>query len=549
MSHRHAQRATTVFTDTAGAFALPPLAPALYDMRVRRAGYKDLEEQGLALKDGVRAAELTLSVETNPDELAWQLPSSRWMPLLLAQLSSDKHREEFMRQCTFCHQQGSWATRVARSNEDWEKIFKLMARMGGVISADLRAELPRAFNAAYNDQTSVRTLTSPSFVPPPPPQGAAAGAVITEWDVGHPASMQHDLTVHPDGRIYSVDTNQDQLYRLDPHTNERKAFPIPRGDSPLGGVFSGGGTLLAPNSNAHVAPHSLQVAPDGSIWVTMCLGNKMGRFDPRTEQWQIVEQKEGLYPHTLRFDRHGRVWYTLAVSNHVGMIDPQTGEQTTIRLPARSWGQAVALRLVPVFLWAAQYVDVTEQAGSGEGINLPVPYGIDIAPDGGVWFSQLNERRIGRIDPETRAAELIDTPFPGPRRLRFDSQGNLWIPGFSAGLIARYAPATREFKTWKLPIDGVETPYALNVDRRTDTVWVCGTNSDTLMSFEPGSERFTVYPLPTRVTYTREIDFDDAGGVWTSNSNFPTWQIESASPKIIRIQPAQDLTLSARSVE
>jgi hypothetical protein len=64
------------------------------------------------------------------------------------------------------------------------------------------------------------------------------------------------------------------------------------------------------------------------------------------------------------------------------------------------------------------------------------------------------------------------------------------------------------------------------------------------MSFEPSSERFTVYPLPTRVTYTREIDFDDAGGVWTSNSNFPTWQIESASPKIIRIQPGETLVAS-----
>ena len=43
---------------------------------------------------------------------------------------------------------------------------------------------------------------------------------------------------------------------------------------------------------------------------------------------------------------------------------------------------------------------------------MPVPYGIDIAPDGGVWFSQLNENRIGRIDPETLAVELFETPFP-----------------------------------------------------------------------------------------------------------------------------------------
>jgi len=534
-THRALRRATTVFTDSAGRFRLPPLEAGGYDVRARRVGYKDMVRSDLPLRDGTTVLDLQTDVETDPNELAWQLPASRWMPLLLARLSSDERREEFTRQCTFCHQQGSWATRVQRSREDWEKIFKLMGRMGGIISPGLRAELPDAFNAAYDEKTYLPALTQP-FVRPPAPQGAAATAVITEWDIGLPASMQHDLTVHPDGSIYSVDTNQDQLYRLDPRTNERKAWSIPRGDSPLGGVFNTSGMLIAPNSNAHVAPHSLQVAPDGSVWVTLCLGNKIGRFDPQTEQWTIFEQKDGLYPHTLRFDHKGRAWYTLAVSNQVGMIDPQTGEQRTIRLPARTWGQAALVRIVPMVLWAAKYFPMGDTSGS-EGVDLPVPYGIDIAPDGAVWFSQLNVRRIGRIEPDSGAITMIDTPFPGPRRLRFDSKGNLWIPGFSGDLVARYTPSSGEFKTWKLPTEGVETPYALNVDRRTDTVWICGTDSDSLISFEPGSERFTIFPLPTHVTYTREIDFDKDGGVWASNSNFPTWQIEGPGPKIIRVQP------------
>ncbi len=534
-THPRLRRATTVYTDETGSFRLPPLEIGPYDLRVRRVGYDDLERRGVVLTEGPNRLDLAVAVETDPRELAWQLPASRWMPLLLARLSSDEHREEFTRQCTFCHQQGSWATRVTRSREDWEKILTLMGRMGGVISSGLRAELPGAFNAAYADDSYLPALTHP-FEPPPWPRGAALKAVITEWDVGHPASMQHDLAVHPDGRIYSVDTNQDKLYRLDPRTGERKVFDIPRGDSPLGGVFAGTGALLAPNSNSHVAPHSLQVAPDGAIWVTMCLGNKVGRFDPKTEQWRILEQQEGLYPHTLRFDHRGRLWYTLAISNQVAMIDPKTGERDTIRLPARTWTQAAVVRLLPAFLWLAKLVSVDEPP-SGEGVSLPVPYGIDIAPDGGVWFSQLNERRIGRIDPDTKAIEMVDTPFAGPRRLRFDSKGNLWIPGFSAGVLARYTPATRQFETWKLPIEGVETPYALNVDRRTDTVWICGTNSDTLIRFQPQTEKFTVYPLPTRVTYTREIDFDADGGVWASNSNFPTWQIEAPGPKLIRLQP------------
>jgi len=58
-----------------------------------------------------------------------------------------------------------------------------------------------------------------------------------------------------------------------------------------------------------------------------------------------------------------------------------------------------------------------------------------------------------------------------------------------------------------------------------------------LIRFDPARESFLVYPLPTRVTYTRELDFDARGRVWTSNSNTPTWQIERGQPRVIRLDP------------
>jgi streptogramin lyase len=270
--------------------------------------------------------------------------------------------------------------------------------------------------------------------------------------------------------------------------------------------------------------------------VTLSIGNKIGIFDLKSQKWELIDQASGLYPHTLRFDQKGRAWYTLAGSNQVAMIDPKTLEQRTIRLPARTYVQAFASRFALPLIRSARWFGAPETVS--EDLMGPVPYGIDIAPDGGVWFSQLNIRRIGRIDPDTETYEMFDTPFPAPRRLRFDSKGNLWIPGFSAGLLARFDPKTREFKTWDLPTQpkGTETPYAVNVDRKTDTVWICGTNSDTLIRFDLKTETFTIYPMPTRVTYTREIDFDNDGGVWTSNSNHPGWQIETAVPQIIRLR-------------
>lgn len=537
----------TVFTNHAGVYQSSVLSGEPFAVRVRRIGWRDLHRPDLAplTAEGAAALDFSLEPETDAAALAGQLPANRWFSLLLAQIGDEAQREELVRQCTYCHQQGNLATRRLRDSEEWQKLLSLMARMGGTLSPELREQIPELWRRAYDPVRAVPALIDARHGGPlaPVPGPDVLRAAVDEWALGHPASMQHDLAVHPDGRVYSVDMTQDQLYRFDPQTGARDAFALPHGDLPLGGVFGDASGPLPPNANSHVGPHSLQVAPDGAIWMTLALGNQLARFDTDTEEWEIHDLEEGIYPHTLRFDPRGRIWYTMAVSNHVGVLDPASGEQKSVRLPTTSFGQELALRAIPFGLWLGKYFDLSSLAsgeGGGGGVRMPVPYGIDVAPDGDIWFSQLNEHRIGRIDPETLDVEMIDTPFSAPRRLRFDSKGRLWIPGFSSGLIARFDPESREFESYPLPIEplGSDTPYALNVEPGTDHVWICGTNSDTLIRFDPEEESFSVYPLPTRVTYTREIDFDSQGRVWTSNSNLPAWQIEGGMPRILRLDPS-----------
>jgi streptogramin lyase len=535
------EHSVTVWSDGAGHFRTPAVAGAgATSLRARRIGWKDLV---VAEPASAAPLELAMEPERDPAAVAAQLPANRWYELLLARVDDPEEREQLKRQCTYCHQQGSAATRKLRSPEEWKKVLALMGRMGGMLDRDLREKLPALMNEAYAPETAVAALTArmhePDFAPAPPPEVRAA--VVDEWDLGGRASMQHDMTVHPDGRIYSVDMTQDHLYRLDPSApdGDRRSWPIPHGGLPVGGVFANAGPPDVPTSNAHVGPHSLQVAPDGALWITLALGNQLARFDPATERFTTVELERGFYPHTLRFDARGRIWYSIAGSNHLGFYDPATGEGRQISLPSRTLGQALAMRSMPFFLWLGRHVDLRGRVAEGDEFKAPIPYGVDVAPDGSVWFSQLNEHRIGRVDPDTFAVEMIETPFAAPRRMRFDAEGRLWIPGFSSSVIARFDPKSRAFQSYPVPIEpqGTETPYALHVHRPSGDVWICGTNSDTLIRFEPGPSRFTVYPLPTRVTYTREIDFDAQGRVWTSNSNVPAWQIEGGMPRVLRLDP------------
>jgi streptogramin lyase len=522
-------RGVTVYSDGDGRYQIPGLTQGAWEVRTRRIGWRD---QSARVAVPGAPLDLTLERESDPVKVAAQLPANRWFGLVLEQIDDPAEREQFVRQCTYCHQQGNSATRVPREDWQWKKVLSLMARMGGGLSPEVRAQVPGWFRTAYDPATAVPRLTAgmgtEAFEPPPSP--TVRRAVIDEWVLGGRSSMQHDLAVHPNGDVYSVDMNHDALFRLDPETGERWTYPIDDAGMPLGGLAAG--SPITANASARVGPHSLQFAADGTIWV--------GRFDLATEEWTLFPLTEGIYPHTLRIDQAGRVWFTIAGSNHLGRFDPATERYDIVRLPADTYAQALMLRLIPAFLWLSERVDLSGPAGESSGAGaFPVPYGIDIAPDGQVWFSQLNQHNIGRIDPETLEVELVDTPFTAPRRLRFDSKGRLWIPGFSSNLVARFDPETRAFETWELPIEplGTETPYALHVDRRSDTVWICGTNSDSLIRFEPASERFDIYPLPTRVSYTRDIDFDAAGRVWTSNSNAPTWQIERGQPRVIRLDP------------
>jgi streptogramin lyase len=538
----------TVYSADDGSFRAADLDPGPLAVRARRLGWRDASRHGHVPGDA--PLDLVLVRETDPFALAFALPANRWYARVLERIPDDSQRWQLTRECTFCHQQGSPITRRPRTRAEWEEVIARMGGMGAMLPAALRRDLPEHFARAYDPASAVPALTArmngPEFAPPP--AADVRRARIEEWDLGERDSMQHDVVVHPDGTLYSVDGARDRLYRLDPAQpgGARRFWEVPGGAREPGGIFAS--ERERANGKARVGPHSLQVAPDGSIWITLAIGNALARFDPRSERFELHEVATGFYPHTLRFDARGRIWYTMAASNHVGMFDPKTGEQRHARLPARTWQQAAVLRLMPFFLWLDRNTDLRERnAAGGDGFTMPVPYGIDVAPDGGVWFSQLNENRIGRVDPETLDVELFETPFPAPRRLRFDAKGVLWVPSFSAGLIAAFDPRTGAYRTWELPIEprGSEAPYALAVDRARDVVWICGTTSDTLLRFDPATEQFSVYPLPTRVTYTREIDFDAAGRVWTSNSNSPASQIEGGQPRVIRLTPDPETLASS----
>ena len=250
--------------------------------------------------------------------------------------------------------------------------------------------------------------------------------------------------------------------------------------------------------------------------------------------------EDGLYPHTVRIDKEDNVWFTLALSNQVARLDRKSGDFRLYTLPARDTGEKISLALSNVVRklmnWGLpmHWLPIDQRV-----TGMPMPYGIDVAPDGKVWFARLHADSIGVIDPADDSVKVIDTPFQAPRRMRVDAVGDLWITAFPGGTTGRYPPAQCSFKDYPMPtaLNNVETPYALNVDRVRQQVWVTGTSSDTLLRLDIASGKWDTFPMPRRVTFTRDIEIAEDGSVYTSNSSFPSWQIEDGQPTLIKLTP------------
>ena len=184
---------------------------------------------------------------------------------------------------------------------------------------------------------------------------------------------------------------------------------------------------------------------------------------------------------TATFDRRGRVWFT-GQNGIYGRLDPATG--------------------------AMQVWDAPRGRGA---------YGITTTPGGDVYYASLAGSHIARVDVETGAATVIEPPTKdqGARRVWSDSKSQIWVSEWNSGNVSRYDPATKTWKTWKLPGDKPRT-YAVYVDT-TDKIWLSEWSANAVVRFDPATEKFDVFPIERRSANIRQI-LGRAGEVWTPES-------------------------------
>ncbi|MGE0623811.1 MAG: carboxypeptidase regulatory-like domain-containing protein [Pseudomonadales bacterium] len=510
----------SVYTSPEGVYVLATHLNGTLKLRTRTPYFKDAKTTVELDPTGTTTENVVMFPMTDPVEISESLPAAYHFGGLPFESGDDKdfNRYQFQRDCLSCHQMGNPFTRQPRTAESWSVTIERMHRMVGNFDAVLRDRRSVILAEGFDGKPiSVR----PEF----PLDDELGSAKIYEFMLDR-AFVPHDAIAHPNGLLYTVDQALDHMVITDPATGQSTYYPQADGRAMeyRKGFSSADQEVIGEfNPGSRHGPHSLDLRrQDGKYYVTNAGSRSIGVFNPETRAWEpsyFIEAETGAnYPHTIRVDQKGIVWFTLAGSEHVGRLDPESGKIDIIALP---------------------------HVVSGGISGGTQPYGIDINPvDDRMWYGRLFGDRIGTVDPVTLEVTEYDSPVRGPRRMRFDKQGILWVTGYSEGDLARVDVSKGfESKVYMMPefAPGYRpAPYALGVHPDFQDIWVNENMTDRIYRFIPGEERWVVYPVPLSGTYSRDMTFAMNGQVCLSNNPIPPPALEGGALQIVCIDPQYD---------
>ena len=231
----------------------------------------------------------------------------------------------------------------------------------------------------------------------------------------------------------------------------------------------------------------MDIDNDGKIWFTDTPNSKIGSFDPKTEQFEIIElpqftlvSKKSI-PTSIAIDHDNDVW--------VAIID-----------------QSILLEYEQQTKRFHIYNTLTTDAG---------PTSIAIDSSNNVWFAESLAGNLGKIDSQTKEMTEFtpsDGPLAEPFALMIDKEENIWIAEHIGPAITKFNPILESFDQVKF--DNPESlPFGMVLDKY-DNIWVAQHVVDSLVVYDPYNDRITEVTIPTEGSFTQFVTSDNNGDVW-----------------------------------
>jgi len=455
---RQAQMRMTVsvLTDNEGRYVVENLPAGDYRLGIRAAGFTAPVKNDIKL-----TAEASLS-----HDFALQKGTVRWTEISILQgielLPNARGKNVLVEDCMSCHGFQSRMAATVRDLDGWRDRVEFMREAMRSSLADRRG---------FSDQQAedVAFYINEMFgydskLPKSPAEMPGYKGTLTEFsdealrivyvDYELPGPNRFPWTAHPDkdGTFWIPQYGiSNRIAHFNPATGEMKEYRVP----------NQGPALI----------HSAVPAPDGTVWVAQAGSKKLGRFDPRTEQW--TEFQDDWRKHTIAAHPDGSIWSTGGLTR----FDPKT--QTYTKIP-----------------------------------EVPTAYGIGVDKEGTIWFTQMiKDGIVGKIDPNTlKVTKYIPPHRDRTRRMQIDTDGSIWVAVYDDSRIVRFDTKTETFKDYALPNRNTK-PYGLGI--ATDgQIWYSSYYRDIMGRVDPASGKVVEYPMPYTDNGMRDFFVDKDGRMW-----------------------------------
>jgi len=226
---------------------------------------------------------------------------------------------------------------------------------------------------------------------------------------------------------------------------------------------------------------------DGKIWFTDTPNSKIGNFDPKTEEFEIIPLpqftlvNQRSIPTSVAIDHDNDVWVAIMDQSILLEYDQETKKFDI-------------------------HNTITPDAG---------PTAIVIDSSNNVWFAESLVGNLGMIDGQTKQITEF-TPTEGslaePFALMIDKQENIWIAEHLGPSITKFNPILESFDKVNIP-NSESLPFGMVLDKY-DNIWAAQHVVDSLIVHDPYNNRISEVIIPTEGSFTQFVTADDNGDIW-----------------------------------
>jgi streptogramin lyase len=288
-------------------------------------------------------------------------------------------------------------------------------------------------------------------------------------------------------------------------------------------------------------PYGITRGPDGNLWFTEYVANRIGRITPHGAVTEYVIPTANSRPAGITSGPDGNLWFIEVNGGKIGRITP-AGQIS--EFPAHGlYKDSPGITSGPDGnLWFTAGGAIGRITPSGRVTEFPLalpggtPESITSGPDGTLWFTDASTLKIGRITPAGQISEFALPTVSGLSSCATDCleitrgpDGNLW---FTEEVIHKIGRITPTGQITEFPLPATSDPFGIT--RGPDgTLWFTEQNADKIGRITPRGT-VTEYLVPGALSNPVSISITIS---ITSGPDGALWFTEAGSNQIGRITP------------